>query len=67
MTAFEGIVKWTLRNNKAEILQSGEKSVNVPALTAQNVLTIDLSDELKTVPTLVKNISNIPLWKTARC
>lgn len=47
MTAFEGVVKWTLRNNKAEILQSGEKSVNVPALTAQNVLTIDLSDELK--------------------
>ena len=47
MTAFEGIVKWTLRNNKAEILQSGEKSVSVPALTAQNVLTIDLSDELK--------------------
>lgn len=47
MTAFEGVVKWTLRNNKAEILQSGEKSVSVPALTAQNVLTIDLSDELK--------------------
>ena len=47
MTAFEGIVRWKLRNNKAEILQSGEKSVNVPALTAQNVLTIDLSDELK--------------------
>ena len=47
MTAFEGVVKWKLRNNKAEILQCGEKSVNVPALTAQNVLTIDLSDELK--------------------
>ena len=47
MTAFEGIVKWTLRNNKAEILQSGEKSVSVPPLTAQNVLDIDLSDELK--------------------
>ena len=47
MTAFEGVVKWTLRNNKAEILQSGEKSVSVPALTAQNVLDIDLSDELK--------------------
>ena len=46
MTAFEGVVKWTLRNNKAEILQSGEKSVNVPALTAQNVLDIDLSQEL---------------------
>ena len=29
-----------------ELLQSGEKSVNVPALTAQNVLDIDLSQEL---------------------
>lgn len=67
MTAFEGVVKWTLRNNKAEILQSGEKSVNVPALAAQNVLDIDLSDELKNRTDPRENIWNIPLWKTARC
>lgn len=43
---FDGIVKWTLRNNKAEIITRGEKQVSVAALTAENVLTIDLSDEL---------------------
>ncbi|WP_295212268.1 glycoside hydrolase family 2 protein [Ruminococcus sp.] len=44
---FDGIVKWTLRNNKAEIITSGEKQVSVAALTAENVLTIDLADELE--------------------
>lgn len=67
MTAFEGIVRWKLRNNKAEILQSGEKSVNVRLLPHKTSLLSTFQTSLKTVPTLVKNIWNIPLWKTARC
>lgn len=67
MTAFEGVVKWKLRNNKAEILQCGEKSVNVPALTAQNVLTIDLSDELKNRTDPREKYLEYSIMETARC
>lgn len=44
---FEGIVKWTLRNNKAEIILSGEKSVKVGALSAENVFEIDLGGQFE--------------------
>ena len=76
MTAFEGIVRWKLRNNKAEILQSGEKSVSVPALTAQNVLDIDLSQELvsRTDPrekyleySIMENGQGVELWHNPLC
>lgn len=34
MSDVEGVVRWALRNPKAEILQSGEEAVHVPALSS---------------------------------
>jgi beta-mannosidase len=34
MNSVTGVVKWALRNNKAEILKSGESEITVPALSS---------------------------------
>lgn len=39
-----GIVKWALRNPKAEILRGGQKEVKVPALTSVWIEKIDFTD-----------------------
>lgn len=43
---FDGILNWTLRSNKAEILESGSAEVHADAFSAKDVLTIDLSQQL---------------------
>ncbi len=43
---FVGTLNFSLRSNKAEILLQGSIDVTTPALSAKNVLTLDLSSEL---------------------
>ena len=47
MSDFSGKIQWTIRNNKAEILESGEISANCPALSAKDIDSIDISKHLK--------------------
>ena len=44
--ALNGIIKWTLRDNSAEVLRSGEAPAAVPPLTAKDCLVLNLSDLL---------------------
>ena len=43
---FNGRLEWALRRNTGEIILMGSGKYSVEKLTAENVLTIDLSDEL---------------------
>lgn len=44
---FNGTISWTLRNNKAEIITAGSADCRVEKLSAENVLTADLSEFIK--------------------
>lgn len=39
-----GIIEWSLRDNTAKVLRTGEAPAYVPPLTAQDCLVLDLSD-----------------------
>jgi beta-mannosidase len=45
----KGIVKWALRNNDATIIIEGLGEVNIPRMSAKNILSIDISDRLSTI------------------
>ena len=45
---FSGKILWTLRNNKSEILDSGEISANCKSLAAEDISHIDISKHLRT-------------------
>lgn len=47
MSTFNGTIHWTLRNNKAEILEWGEFKAQCPALSAKDIGVIDISKHLK--------------------
>ncbi len=48
MNDFDGKILWTLRNNKAEILESGEIPAKCPALSAKDIEQTDISKHIKT-------------------
>ena len=49
MENFSGKIKWTLRNNKAEILEWGEFKAECNSLSSKDIGTIDISKDIKTV------------------
>lgn len=45
---FSGKIIWTLRNNKAEILERGETQANCGSLSSKDIIQIDISKHIKT-------------------
>ena len=47
---WEGTVRWSLETLEGEVLEAGEESVAVPALSAIEVCTLDFSDQVSAGP-----------------